>query len=62
MNRFVLNYLCPLCLPMASAETEVKNRIGGILKYKKPGKWLAALTMLLCLVAIAGCFFVQKES
>ena len=62
MNRFVLNYLCPLCLPMASGETEVKNRIGGILKYKKPGKWLAALTMLLCLVAIAGCFFVQKES
>lgn len=62
MNRFVLNYLCPLCLPMASGETEVKNRIGGILKYKKPGKWLAVLTMLLCLVAIAGCFFVKKEN
>lgn len=62
MNRFVLNYLCPLCLPMASTETEVKNRIGGILKYKKPGKWLAAFAVLLCLVAIAGCFFIQKES
>lgn len=62
MNRFVLNYLCPLCLPMASTETEVKNRIGGILKYKKPGKWMIAVAALLCLTAVAGCFLVQKES
>ena len=62
MKKFVFKYLCPLCLPLAVDETDVKKRIGGILKYQKPSKWLAAFTALLCILAVAGCFFVQKEN
>lgn len=48
--------------PLAFGKTDVKHRITGILKYKKPGRWLAVLAILLCLAAAAGCFLVQKES
>lgn len=47
--------------PLAFGENDVKKRIGGILKYKKPGKVLVILAALLCVVAVAGCFFVKKE-
>lgn len=46
---------------LAFGETDVKNRIIGIIKYKKPERWLAVLAVVLCLTAIAGCFFVNKE-
>lgn len=48
--------------PLAFGEIDVKHRIVGILGYKKPGRWLAVLAVLLCLTAIAGCFFVNKEA
>ncbi len=47
--------------PLAFGEMDVKKRITGILKYKKPGKWIAAFVMLLCVAAVAGCFFVKEE-
>lgn len=47
--------------PLAFGEMDVKKRITGILKYKKPGKWVIAVTMLFCITAVAGCFFVKKE-
>lgn len=47
--------------PLAFGEMDVKKRIIGIMKYKKPGKWLIAIAMLLCVVAVAGCFFVKEE-
>lgn len=47
--------------PLSFGEIDVKRRIIGILGYKKPGRWLAVLAVVLCLTAIAGCFFVNKE-
>lgn len=47
--------------PLAFGETDVKRRITGVLKYKTPGKWLALIAVLLCVAAVAGCFFVQRE-
>ena len=47
--------------PLSFGEIDVKHRIIGILGYKKPGRWLAVLAVVLCLTAIAGCFFVNKE-
>lgn len=47
--------------PLAFGETDVKKRITGILKYKKSGKWVIAFAMLLCVAAVAGCFFVKEE-
>ncbi len=47
--------------PLAFGEMDVKKRIGGILKYQKPGKWLAVVAAVLCVAAAAGCFMVQKE-
>ena len=48
--------------PLAFGETDVKKRIVDILKFKKPGRWMVAVAMLLCVAAVAGCFFVQKEN
>ncbi len=48
--------------PLAFGEMDVKNRITGILKYKKPGKVLVLVALLLCVAAVAGCFFVKKET
>lgn len=48
--------------PLAFGETDVKKRIVDILKFKKPGRWMVVVAMLLCVAAVAGCFFVQKES
>ncbi len=47
--------------PLAFGEMDVKKRITGILKYKKPGRWLIAIAMLLCVVAVAGCFFIKEK-
>ena len=47
--------------PLAFGEMDVKNRIVGIVKYRKPGKWIAVVAMLLCLAAVAGCFMVHGE-
>lgn len=47
--------------PLAFGEMDVKKRITGILKYKKPGRWLIVIAMLLCLAAVAGCFFVKEK-
>lgn len=47
--------------PLAFGEMDVKKRITGILQYKKPGRWLIAIAMLLCLAAVAGCFFVKEN-
>jgi len=47
--------------PLAFGEMDVKKRITGILQYKKPGKWLIVIAMLLCLTAAAGCFFVKEK-
>lgn len=46
--------------PLAFGEMDIKKRIGGILKYQKPGKWLAVVAAVLCVVTAAGCFMVQK--
>ena len=48
--------------PLAFGETDVKKRILNILKYKNPGKWLAAFAVLLCVTAVAGCFFVKEKA
>lgn len=61
MKNFWRKYMCPLCLPMADEEAEVKKRIKGVLKYKRPGKWLTLIAVLLCAGAVTGCFFVQKD-
>lgn len=47
--------------PLAFGEMDVKKRITGILQYKKPGRWLIAIAMLLCLTAVGGCFFVKEN-
>ena len=47
--------------PLAFGEMDVKKRITGILQYKKPGRWLIVIAMLLCLTAVAGCFFVKEN-
>ena len=47
--------------PLAFGEMDVKKRITGILQYKKPGRWLILIAMLLCLAAVAGCFFVKEN-
>ncbi len=47
--------------PLAFGEMDVKKRITGILKYEKPGKWVIVIAMLLCLTAVAGCFFVKEK-
>lgn len=54
-HRFVISH------PLAFGEMDVKKRIGGILRYQKPGKWMAVLAVLLCVATAAGCFMVQKE-
>ncbi|MBP3610258.1 MAG: hypothetical protein J6J42_07985 [Lachnospiraceae bacterium] len=46
--------------PLAFGEMDVKKRIGGILKYQKPGKWLTVVAVVLCVLSAAGCFMVQK--
>lgn len=46
--------------PLAFGETDVKKRIVGILGYKAPGRWLTLFAVLLCVAAVAGCFFVKN--
>ena len=48
--------------PLAFGEMDVKKRITGILNYKTPGRWLTLGAVLLCLVAAAGCFFVNRKN
>ena len=47
--------------PLAFGETDVKKRITDILKFHKPGRWMIVVAALLCVAAVAGCFFVKEE-
>ena len=47
--------------PLAFGEMDVKKRILGILHYKKPGRAVAVVAVLFCVLAVTGGFMVQKE-
>ena len=46
--------------PLAFGETDVKGRIKGILKYKKPAFWMVIVSTLLC-VALGVCFITDPK-
>ena len=47
--------------PLAFGEAGVKQRVKGILNYKKPALWIVAAALLLCLLA-ALCFLTEPAS
>ncbi len=47
--------------PLAFGESAVKSRVRGILRYRKPGVWLVALSLVVCLGA-AVCFMTDPAS
>ncbi|MCR5791005.1 MAG: M56 family metallopeptidase, partial [Lachnospiraceae bacterium] len=47
--------------PLAFGEAGVKERIKGVLNYKKPAFWVVILSAIVC-VALAGCFMTNPKS
>lgn len=50
-----------MACPVAFGETDVKRRIKGILNYKKPGFWVIAGAILVCIVT-AVCFLTNPKA
>ncbi len=47
--------------PLAFGETNVKNRIKGVLSYKKPAFWIIAVSVIAC-IAAAVCLLTDPKS
>lgn len=47
--------------PLAFGERNVAKRVKEILRYKKAGKLLTLVSVLLCVVITAGCFVIRKD-
>ncbi len=47
--------------PIAFGETDVKNRVKSVLRYKKPKLWIVVLSVILCF-GMAGCFLTTQKA
>ena len=64
-SQTLLNLSCPKRMisacPVAFGEVGVKERVKGIIKYKKPAYWLVLLGFL-CLLAVSVCFLTNPKT
>ncbi|MBR6403887.1 MAG: hypothetical protein IKS48_10935 [Eubacterium sp.] len=64
-SQALLNLSCPkriiAACPVAFGEIGVKERVKGVIKYKKPAYWLV-LTGFLCVLAVSICFLTDPKT
>ncbi len=52
---FAANRRFPVASPLAFGETDIRERVKNILRFREPKKWVIVITAILCIVVVVAC-------